>query len=260
MNVIKKLKLDIDGIVGTIYSYSGESYIKNICDGLKSSINRNNVEEIIYFLQKLKDWYNENQRKIQSNEYVYDAELHIKIEREIGEYIEEIDKYIKERENIVEIESTNYDIEINRDKVFIVHGHDELALEQVIAFIKDIKLEPIVLKNQANLGNTIIEKLEQYSDVGFAIVLYTPCDIGASIQDKNNIRERARQNVVFEHGYLIGKLGRDNVCALVKGDIEKPNDISGLVYIELDSQKAWRFNIARDMKKLGYDIDLNNLI
>ena len=88
MNVIKKLKLDIDGIVGTIYSYSGESYIKNICDGLKSSINRNNVEEIIYFLQKLKDWYNENQRKIQSNEYVYDAELHIKIEREIGEYIE----------------------------------------------------------------------------------------------------------------------------------------------------------------------------
>ena len=160
----------------------------------------------------------------------------------------------------MEIESTNYDIEINRDKVFIVHGHDELALEQVIAFIKDIKLEPIVLKNQANLGNTIIEKLEQYSDVGFAIVLYTPCDIGASIQDKNNIRERARQNVVFEHGYLIGKLGRENVCALVKGDIEKPNDISGLVYIELDSQKAWRFNIARDMKKLGYDIDLNNLI
>ena len=65
---------------------------------------------------------------------------------------------------------------------------------------------------------------------------------------------------MFEHGYLIGKLGRENVCALVKGDIEKPNDISGLVYIELDSQKAWRFNIARDMKKLGYDIDLNNLI
>jgi len=260
MNVIKRLKLDIDGIIGTIDSYSSESYIKNICDGLKSSINKNNLDEVGYFLRKLKEWYRENQRKIQENEFVYDKRLHTKIESEIESYIEELDIYIKDRKDIVETESITDAIEINRNKVFIVHGHDELALEQVIAFIKDIKLEPIVLKNQASLGNTIIEKIEEYSDGGFAIVLYTPCDIGASINDKDNMKNRARQNVVFEHGYLIGKLGRKNVCALVKGDIEKPNDISGLVYIELDNQKAWRFNIARDMKKLGYDIDLNNLI
>lgn len=90
--------------------------------------------------------------------------------------------------------------------------------------------------------------------------MYTPCDIGASIQDKNNVKKRARQNVIFEHGDLIGKLGRKNVCALVKEEVEKPNDISGMVYIEFDNQKAWRFNIAYDMKKLGYDIDLKNLI
>ncbi|GAB6168814.1 hypothetical protein JCM1393_12740 [Clostridium carnis] len=260
MNVIKRLKLDIDGIVGTINSYSSESYIKNICDGLKSSINRNNLDEIGYFLRKLKEWYGENQRKIQTNEFVRDKRLHIKIESEIESYIEEVDIYIKDRKDVIETESITDDIDVNMNKIFIVHGHDELALEQVIGFIKDIKLEPIVLKNQASLGNTIIEKIEEYSDVGFAIVLYTPCDIGASIIDKDNMKNRARQNVVFEHGYLIGKLGRKNVCALVKGDIEKPNDISGLVYIEFDNQKAWRFNIARDMKKLGYDIDLNNLI
>lgn len=260
MNVIKRLKLDIDGIIGTIDSYSSESYIKNICDGLKSSINRNNLDEIGYFLRKLKEWYSENQREIQENEFVYDKRLHTKIEGEIESYIKELDIYIKDRKDIVETESITDEIEINRNKVFIVHGHDELALEQVIGFIKDIKLEPIVLKNQASLGNTIIEKIEEYSDVGFAIVLYTPCDIGTSINDKENMKNRARQNVVFEHGYLIGKLGRKNVCALVKGDIEKPNDISGLVYIGFDNQKAWRFNIARDMKKLGYDIDLNNLI
>lgn len=260
MNVIKRLKLDIDGIVGTINSYSSESYIKNICDGLKSSINRKNLDEIVYFLRKLKEWYEENQTKIQTNEFVRDKRLHIKIESEIESYIEEVDIYIKDIKDAIETESITDDIDVNMNKIFIVHGHDELALEQVIGFIKDIKLEPIVLKNQANLGNTIIEKIEEYSDVGFAIVLYTPCDIGASINDKDNMKNRARQNVVFEHGYLIGKLGRKNVCALVKGDIEKPNDISGLVYIELDNQKAWRFNIARDMKKLGYDIDLNNLI
>lgn len=260
MNVIKKLKLDIDGIVGTIDSYTSDAYVRNICDGLKSSINRNDLGEIGYSLQKLKDWYKENQSKIQSNQYVYDKGLHIKIEKEIGVYIEDLDIYINNRKYIVENESVTEDIEINKNRVFIVHGHDELALEQVSGFIKDIKLEPIVLKNQASLGNTIIEKIEEYSDVGFAIVLYTPCDIGASINNKDSMKHRARQNVVFEHGYLIGRLGRKNVCALVKDDIEKPNDISGIVYIELDNQKAWRFNIARDMKKLGYDIDLNNLI
>ncbi|WP_297522478.1 nucleotide-binding protein [uncultured Clostridium sp.] len=260
MNIIKKLKLDVDGIVGTIDDYTSEAYVKNICDGLKSSINKNDLGEIGYFLQKLKDWYEENQSKIQSSDYVHNKRLHIKIEKEIPSYMEELDIYIKERKDIVENELAIDDIEKRGNKVFIVHGHDELALEQVVGFIKDIKLDPIVLKNQASLGNTIIEKIEEYSDVGFAIVLYTPCDIGASINDKDNMKNRARQNVVFEHGYLIGKLGRRNVCALVKSDIEKPNDISGIVYIELDNQKAWRFNIARDMKKLGYDIDLNNLI
>lgn len=260
MNIIRKLKLDINGIVGTIRRYTSEAYVTNICDGLKSSINRNNLDETIYFLKKLKEWYEENQREIQSNEFVTDKSIHIKIEREINAYIEELDVYIKQGNGETDVETIDCDREINKNKVFIVHGHDELALEQVTGFIKDIKLEPIVLKNQPNLGNTIIEKIEEYSDVGFAIVLYTPCDIGASINDKENTKKRARQNVVFEHGYLIGKLGRKNVCALVKDDIEKPNDISGLVYIEFDQQKAWRFNIARDMKKLGYDIDLNNLI
>lgn len=149
---------------------------------------------------------------------------------------------------------------LNNNKVFIVHGHDELALEQVISFIKDINLEPIVLKNQASSGKTIIEKIEECSDVGFAIVLYTPCDVGASINDAENLQHRARQNVIFEHGYLVGKIGRSNVCALVKGNIEKPNDISGVVYIDLDSQKAWRFAVAKELKQLGYNVDVNNLI
>lgn len=260
MNIIKKLKLDIDGMIGTIMEYTSKPYIENICTKLKSSINRNDLEEIEYFLIKLKEWYKENQRHIQSNDFVFDKNIHIKIERDIQTYIDELNRFREDGIDVITDEELNREMEVSKNKIFIVHGHDELALEQVISFIKDIRLEPIVIKNQANLGNTIIEKIEEYSDVGFAIVLYTPCDIGASINDKNNLKERARQNVVFEHGYLIGKLGRENVCALVKGDIEKPNDISGLVYFELDSQKAWRFNIARDMKKLGYDIDLNNLI
>ena len=90
-------------------------------------------------------------------------------------------------------------------------------------------------------------------------MLYTPCDLGASQKQKDQLKARARQNVVFEHGYLIGKIGRENVCALVKGDIETPNDISGVVYIKMDEGDGWKLAVAKEMKKSGYDVDLNKI-
>ena len=101
-----------------------------------------------------------------------------------------------------------------------------------------------------------IEKIETYTDVGFGIVLYTSCDIGGKVKD--DLKNRARQNVVFEHGYLIGKLKRDRVVALVKGEIETPGDISGVVYIAYGG--SWQFDIAKELKSVGYDIDLNKLL
>lgn len=77
--------------------------------------------------------------------------------------------------------------------------------------------------------------------------------------DGAELKYRARQNVVFEHGYLIGKLERKNVCALVKNDVEKPNDISGVVYISYDESGAWKIEIAKELKAAGYNIDFNKL-
>jgi predicted nucleotide-binding protein len=71
---------------------------------------------------------------------------------------------------------------------------------------------------------------------------------------------RARQNVVFEHGYLIAKLGRRKVSALVKGKIELPNDISGVVYITMDDHKAWKIEIAKELRNVGYTVDMNLII
>ncbi|WP_139835557.1 TIR domain-containing protein [Thalassospira sp. MCCC 1A01428] len=147
----------------------------------------------------------------------------------------------------------------DKSKVFVVHGHDVSAKSEVARFIERIGFEAIILHEQANEGKTIIEKIERYSDVGFGIVLYTPCDLGASSKDKGNMNFRARQNVVFEHGFLIGKIGRSNVCALVKGDIEKPNDISGVVYVDFGEGEAWKYQLAKEMKKSGYDVDLNKI-
>lgn len=144
----------------------------------------------------------------------------------------------------------------NKRKVFIVHGRDNEVKQEVARFVGTIGLEPIILHEQASSGMTIIEKIERYAnDADFALVLYTPCDRGRSeFETKVPARSRARQNVVFEHGYLMAKLGRENVCALVKGDIETPNDISGVVYVGFDAQGAWKAEVAKELKTCGYEI------
>ncbi len=143
--------------------------------------------------------------------------------------------------------------QFNTSQVFIVHGHDELAKLEMAAFITTLGLVPIILHMQASSGRTIIEKIEHYSNVGFGIVLYTPCDIGSKVGDLTG-KYRARQNVVFEHGYLIGKLGRPRVAAVVKGLVETPNDISGVVYVSLDEQNNWKEQLKTEMRSVGYQV------
>lgn len=143
--------------------------------------------------------------------------------------------------------------EFNTKQVFIVHGHDEIAKLEMADFVKSLGLEPIILHLQASSGRTIIEKIEHYSNVGFGVVLYTPCDVGAKIGALASAY-RARQNVVFEHGYLIGKLGRPRVAAIVKGAIETPNDISGVVYITLDIEGQWKNTLTKEMRAAGYTV------
>jgi len=141
----------------------------------------------------------------------------------------------------------------NASQVFIVHGHDEIAKLEMSDFISSIGLEPIILHMQASSGRTIIEKIEHYSNVGFGIVLYTPCDVGNKVGDLSG-KYRARQNVVFEHGFLIGKLTRARVAAVVKGDIETPNDISGVVYVTLDANNNWQEELKNEMRSVGYHV------
>ncbi len=141
--------------------------------------------------------------------------------------------------------------QLNTKQVFIVHGHDEISKLNMAQFITSLGLEPVILHRQASSGMTIIEKIEAFSGVGFAVVLYTPCDI-ASVNGEYSFQKRARQNVVFEHGYLIGKLGRERVVAVVKDKVEIPNDISGIVYVELDDHNNWQRALINEMKELGY--------
>jgi predicted nucleotide-binding protein len=159
-----------------------------------------------------------------------------------------------------ETDTSSFHTKKSMHEVFIVHGHDEAARLKVARYIEKLGFQPIILNEQASSGTTIIEKIVEYSNVGFGIVIYTPCDVGGKKTSDIAYKDRARQNVVFEHGYLIGRIGRENVCALVKGDIETPNDISGVVYVSMDDSDAWQIKIARELKNSGYEVDMNKII
>ena len=144
-------------------------------------------------------------------------------------------------------------------KIFIVHGRDSEAKETVARFLQKLQLEPVILHEKANEGRTIVEKFEEYGRVGFAIVLLTPDDVG-KLRTGEVLEPRARQNVIFEFGYFIGRLGRGRVCALRKGELEVPSDYDGVVYIPMGGSDGWQLALARELRNAGFAIDMNRVL
>lgn len=143
------------------------------------------------------------------------------------------------------------------NNVFVVHGHDDTLKLEVARFIELLHLKAIILAEQANQGRTIIEKFEAHAEaVDFAVVLLTPDDTGGP--KGGEAKPRARQNVILELGYFIGRLGRKGVCALYKSGVELPSDILGVVYVAADAD--WRLKLAKEMKVAGLPVDLNLVV
>ena len=142
-------------------------------------------------------------------------------------------------------------------KVFLVHGRDVAAKESVARFLEKLGLEPVILAERPNGGRTIIEKFEQESNVGYAIALFTPDDVGG-LRGGTEEQARARQNVVFELGYFVGKLGRSRVCVLNVSGVEFPSDFSGVAYVPFDAaSEDWKLGLVKELKAAGFDIDAN---
>ena len=147
------------------------------------------------------------------------------------------------------------------NKVFVVHGHDSALKAEIEQFLSQVGLEAVVLHRQPDQGQTIIEKFEKYSDVGYAIILLTPDEVAYAVdQDALSAEQRAtemraRPNVIFEFGYFVGKLGRRRVCCIHKGEVVLPSDLHGLVYKKVDSSlESQAFGLIRELKAAGYEM------
>lgn len=193
------------------------------------------------------DYFNSG-RKIIDN-------IHAMVRNLIIPFVRDYKTYIQSQgQTKVELKMPVYN-----NKIFIVHGHDYGAQQSVARYLEKHGFEAIILHEQANGGRTVIEKIEANSDVGFAVVLLTPDDVGKA-KDAHDYSPRARQNVILELGYFIGKLGRDRVCALKSDDLEIPSDYVGVVWTEMDRAEAWKFHLAKELKAAGYDVDMNKFI
>ena len=145
--------------------------------------------------------------------------------------------------------------------VFVVHGHDGSLLAEVDALLLRVGLRPIVLRSMPSSGRTIIEKIEDYSNVQFAVCLLTPDDEGRPVAAGGDIRPRARQNVVLELGYFLGRLGRTRVHALHRGGVELPSDYHGVVYTATDVPNSdWRVELCKEMRASGLPVDISAII
>jgi predicted nucleotide-binding protein len=148
------------------------------------------------------------------------------------------------------------------NKVFIVHGHDKAAKESVARFLEHLDLDVVILHERPGKGRTTIEKLLEESDidVGYAVVLLTPDDVGKLASEEGEASPRARQNVIFELGLFLAKLGRQRVHALYKEGVEVPTDYLGVLYTPLDDAGTWQVKLAMELQAIGFGIDLNKLV
>lgn len=217
-------------------------YIDTLIHNIPST-DSSNIEgfaEWLYNVKKIAEKYNDSELlKIEEK-----AELFINYENRRKEFRVKILPRLKDLRG-----DLNY--MNDHPAIFIVHGHDDALKSEVARTIEKLGFEAIILHEQANKGKTIIEKLEsEISRVKFGVVLYTADDT------YSDGKKRARQNVVFEHGFLIGQLGRERVCVIMDDDIDKPSDSDGIMYIP---RANWKYALADEMKAAGLSVDKNQL-
>ena len=175
--------------------------------------------------------------------------------------IESLIKVLKKRDSL-SLSSNTENRKNLGGKIFIVHGSNHNILNKVKNFLNKLGLDKVVLHEQPNQGKTIIEKFEDTADgIGFAVVIMTKDDKGGTTtEDSKNYKHRARQNVILELGFFLGKLGRSKVCVLLEKGVEKPSDYDGVLFIPLTENEGCLVSLAKEIKKSGIAVDFNKIM
>jgi predicted nucleotide-binding protein len=134
-------------------------------------------------------------------------------------------------------------------KVFVAVDANNEAKSKVTRTLEKLGLEPVIISYKPNERNSVIDAVEINSDAAFAIFILS-----------NDAGKEQKHNVIFELGYISGRIGVNRVCVLYSNGSDLPVDIKELVCITLDSADHWQIVLAKKLKAAGYKIDVNNII
>jgi len=144
---------------------------------------------------------------------------------------------------------------VNNMTAFIIHGHDNELKVEVQLLLNNAGVNCVILHEQPDKGRSIIEKLIGETEIaGYAIALLTPDDL------TNAGINRARQNVILEIGYFLGKLGKERIRMIVKGEVEIPSDLQGILYEKHDMKGAWKIKLLKELQAVGIYVDIQSAI
>ncbi len=170
-----------------------------------------------------------------------------------------LEYFIKALEDIVAAENQPFkhpeEGEIMGENIFIIHGHDNEMKREVQLFLNRANLNDVVLHECPDKGRTIIDKLiGEGAAASYVVALLSPDDI------TTDGKFRARQNVILEIGYFLGRIGKERVRLLIKGDLEIPSDLQGILYERFDNAGSWRINLLKEMKAVGIEVDIEEVL
>jgi predicted nucleotide-binding protein len=190
--------------------------------------------------------------------FEYFPTLNSNINDKVASFNEQLLPYLAEA--LTDIVNANPEFEakpnkVNGNTVFIIHGHDGHLKTEVQLLLHRAGVNNIVLHELADKGRNIVEKLiEETDSANYAIALLSPDDI---LIDGS---KRARQNVILEIGYFLGKLGKSRVRLLKKGDVEIPSDLNGILYENYDDSGSWKIKICKELQAVGIFVDLEAVV
>ena len=145
--------------------------------------------------------------------------------------------------------------------IFVVHGRDYEARDQLELVLRRLGLEPFVLQVTGGGGDTLIEALERMigksAQSSFGIVLVTPDDMGYLKSEKaEDAKPRARQNVIMEMGMLLSSLTRRRCAILQKGFVELPSNMGGVITIPFnDHVREAVPKLVQRLQDVGFKLD-----
>jgi predicted nucleotide-binding protein len=145
--------------------------------------------------------------------------------------------------------------------IFVVHGRDHDARDQLELVLRRLKLAPFVLQVTGGGGDTLIEALERQigksAQSAFGIVLVTP-DEGYNQEDEKpeDAKPRARQNVIMEMGMLLASLTRKRCAILQKGFVELPSNMGGVITIPFNTHVREAVpKLVQRLQEAGFRLD-----